>query len=110
MVSKHGHYKRYMILGALFLLAGIFLLSRMGEGADVTQVAWRMFVAGLGLGPAQSLFSTVAQNSAPEGQLGVVIKGRLLRVKFAKVNGEAQELPQPPSESHAPMEAEEVPF
>jgi hypothetical protein len=31
-----------------------------------------MFVVGLGLGPAQSLFSTVAQNSAPEGQLGVV--------------------------------------
>ena len=72
MVSKTGHYKRYMVGGALFLIAGIFLLSRMGDGADVTQVAWRMFVAGLGLGPAQSLFSTVAQNSAPQGQLGVV--------------------------------------
>ncbi|MDB5460187.1 MAG: Arabinose efflux permease family protein, partial [Caulobacteraceae bacterium] len=72
LVSKHGHYKRYMIGGALLLLAGIFLMSRMGEGADVVQVAWRMFVVGLGLGPAQSLFATVAQNSAPEGQLGVV--------------------------------------
>ena len=29
------------------------------------------------------------------GQLGVSIKGRLLRVKFAKVNGEAVDLPQP---------------
>ena len=72
MVSKTGHYKRYMIGGALFLLTGIFLLSQMGDGATVGQVAWRMFIVGLGLGPAQSLFSTVAQNSAPEGQLGVV--------------------------------------
>jgi EmrB/QacA subfamily drug resistance transporter len=72
MVSKTGHYKRYMVTGALFLLIGIFLMSHMGEAADVPQVAWRMFVVGLGLGPAQSLFSTVAQNSAPDGQLGVV--------------------------------------
>lgn len=72
LVSKTGRYKRYMIGGALCLIVGIFLMSRMGEGATVTQVAWRMFIVGLGLGPAQSLFSTVAQNSAPEGQLGVV--------------------------------------
>ncbi|MCL4745644.1 MAG: DUF3577 domain-containing protein [Burkholderiaceae bacterium] len=30
-----------------------------------------------------------------KGQPGVSIKGRLLRVKFAKVNGEAVDLPQP---------------
>jgi EmrB/QacA subfamily drug resistance transporter len=72
MVSKTGHYKRYMVAGACFLMLGIFLMSRMGEAANVPQVAWRMFIVGLGLGPAQSLFSTVAQNAAPEGQLGVV--------------------------------------
>ena len=30
-----------------------------------------------------------------KGQVGVSIKGRLLRIKFAKVNGEAVDLPQP---------------
>lgn len=30
-----------------------------------------------------------------KGQAGVSIKGRLLRVKFAKVNGESLDLPQP---------------
>lgn len=30
-----------------------------------------------------------------KGQQGVSIKGRLLKVKFAKVNGEAVDLPQP---------------
>jgi hypothetical protein len=72
MVSKTGHYKRYMIGGAVCLMAGIALMAAMGQGASVGQVAWRMFVIGLGLGPAQSLFSTVAQNSAPQGQIGVV--------------------------------------
>jgi MFS family permease len=72
MVSKTGHYKRYMVGGALCLLTGIALMVLMGHGATVGQVAWRMFVIGLGLGPAQSLFSTVAQNSAPQSQMGVV--------------------------------------
>jgi hypothetical protein len=72
MVSKTGHYKRYMIGGAVCLMAGIALMAAMGQGATVGQVAWRMFIIGLGLGPAQSLFSTVAQNSAPHGQIGVV--------------------------------------
>jgi EmrB/QacA subfamily drug resistance transporter len=72
LVSKTGHYKRYMVCGAVLLLVGILLMALMGDGASVGQVAWRMFVIGLGLGPAQSLFSTVAQNSAPAGQMGVV--------------------------------------
>jgi MFS family permease len=72
MVSKTGHYKRYMIGGASCLIVGIILMAILGEGATVGQVAWRMFIVGLGLGPAQSLFSTVAQNSAPQSQMGVV--------------------------------------
>lgn len=34
-----------------------------------------------------------------KGQPGVSIKGRLLRVKFAKVNGESLDLPQPAGSS-----------
>ncbi len=36
-----------------------------------------------------------------KGQPGVSIKGRLLRVKFAKVNGEAVDLPEPAPVSEA---------
>ena len=69
-----GHYKPLHGRRRVFLiLVGIALLATMGAARDpVGQVAWRMFVCGLGLGPAQSLFSMVAQNSAPPGQLGVV--------------------------------------
>ena len=41
-----------------------------------------------------------------KGQPGVSIKGRLLRIKFAKVNGEPIDVPQP---AHA-EERESVPF
>jgi len=40
-----------------------------------------------------------------KGQPGVAIKGRLLRIKFAKVNGESIDVPQPRS-----MEREDLPF
>ena len=40
------------------------------------------------------------------GQAGVAIKGRLLRIKFAKVNGESIDVPQPAR----PAERESVPF
>ena len=36
-----------------------------------------------------------------KGQTGVSIKGRLLRIKFAKVNGEAVDLPQPAHSSES---------
>mgnify|MGYP002784769748 CR=1 FL=1 len=36
-----------------------------------------------------------------QGQTGIVIKGRLLRIKFAKVNGVAIEVPQSQSDSEA---------
>jgi hypothetical protein len=41
-----------------------------------------------------------------KGQPGVSIKGRLLRIKFAKVNGKSIDVPQPATAD----EAESVPF
>jgi MFS family permease len=72
LVTRTGRYKPFMIGGALLILVGIVLLALMGPHASLGQVAWRMLIIGLGLGPSQSLFSTVAQNSAPPGQVGVV--------------------------------------
>ena len=37
-----------------------------------------------------------------KGETGVAIKGRLLRIKFAKVNGQAIEVPQPARPSDVP--------
>lgn len=72
LVTRTGRYKPFMIGGAALILIGVVLLVLMGPHASIGQVSWRLFIIGLGLGPSQSLFSMVAQNSAPPGQIGVV--------------------------------------
>lgn len=71
MVTRTGHYKWLMIAGGVILLAGVWSLT--GIGPDTTQgdLAWRLALTGLGLGPAQTLFSLVIQNAAPSSEVGV---------------------------------------
>jgi len=48
-----------------------------------------------------------------KGETGVAIKGRLLRIKFAKVNGQAIEVPQPVRPTDTPQGesgGDDVPF
>jgi len=72
MVTKYGKYKPLMIGGIVITIVGIFLLSQMHVHTTRMDLAWRMFVLGVGLGPGQSLFSLAVQNATPMSQLGVV--------------------------------------
>lgn len=72
LVSKTGKYKAFMIGGIVITFAGIWLLSRMHAETTRLDLAWRMLVLGVGLGPGQSLFSLAIQNAMPIQQLGVV--------------------------------------
>ena len=72
MVSKSGKYKALMIGGLAVTFVGIWLLSRMSAETTRLDLAWRMLVLGIGLGPGQSLFSLAIQNAMPINQLGVV--------------------------------------
>jgi EmrB/QacA subfamily drug resistance transporter len=71
IVARTGKYKLLMIGGAVMLFAGVVALT--GIDADTTQrdLAWRLTLTGLGLGPAQTLFSLVIQNAAPSTEVGV---------------------------------------
>ena len=72
MATKLGRYKPMMLFGAVAMLVGLFLMTRLGPDTPVWGVAWRVFVLGLGLGPAQGLFAVAVQNAAPHSRLGVV--------------------------------------
>ena len=72
IVSKTGRYKGMMIGGILVTFAGILLLSRMHAETSRLDLAWRMLVLGVGLGPGQSLFGLAIQNAMPLDKLGVV--------------------------------------
>ncbi len=70
-VTRTGKYKSMMLGGAIIQLIGIYLMSQLGSTATGTDVIWRLFILGIGLGPSQSLFNMVSQSSAPIHQIGV---------------------------------------
>ena len=71
LVTRTGLYKPFMIGGGVILLVGIFLLCFIGPDTSVWDLAWRLLIVGIGLGPGQSLFGLAVQNAVPFHQLGV---------------------------------------
>ncbi|MDY6944136.1 MAG: MDR family MFS transporter [Pseudomonadota bacterium] len=71
VVARTGKYKLLMVSGGVVLFVGVVSLT--GITADTTpgDLSWRLIITGLGLGPAQTLFSLVIQNAAPGNQIGV---------------------------------------
>jgi len=72
MVSKFGRYKPMMLFGSVMMLAGIALMTQLSPDTPPWGVALRVFVLGIGLGPAQGLFAMAAQNAVPANRIGVV--------------------------------------
>jgi EmrB/QacA subfamily drug resistance transporter len=71
LVSKTGRYKPLMIGGAVLLLIGIGLLTRVTAHTTLPDLCWRMAIVGLGLGPGQSLFNLATQNAVDVRDIGV---------------------------------------
>ena len=71
LVTRTGHYKPFMIGGGVVLIAGVIALTGIGPDTTSADLAWRLALTGVGLGPAQTLFSLVIQNSAPPTEIGV---------------------------------------
>ena len=72
LVTKYGRYKPYLIAGVATVFVGALLIGTMGPQTGRLDIAWRMAVLGLGLGPLQSLFGIAIQNAVPMNRIGVV--------------------------------------
>ena len=72
LVTKLGRYKPMMLFGGVALLVGVFLMTGLGPQTPLMGVVWRVFILGLGLGPAQGLFALAVQNAVPRNRIGVV--------------------------------------
>ena len=71
LVSRMGQYKPMMLAGGVVLVIGAGLLCLVGPDTSRLDLAWRLLVSGVGLGPPQSLFNLAIQNAAAPHQMGV---------------------------------------
>lgn len=70
LVTKFGHYKRWMLIGGAILAVGIFLLSRMTSDVQYWHVTVYMLICGLGIGPSMPLYTLAIQNAVPLNRIG----------------------------------------
>jgi MFS family permease len=71
LVTKTGRYKPFLLGGVAMMVLGALLLSAVTPETKTLDVAWRVLVLGIGLGPIQSLFSLAVQNAVKPTQIGV---------------------------------------
>ncbi|WP_257883330.1 MDR family MFS transporter [Hymenobacter sp. DG01] len=70
MVSRFGHYKRWMLGGLVVLLGGLSLLATMPVTVSYGQVLGYLLLSGLGLGPTMPLYTLAIQNAIEPQLLG----------------------------------------
>lgn len=76
VVQRNGRYKSFMIIGFVVMLAGFALLTQINIHSTLWDVGWRMFVVGLGMGPALPLLNLAMQNAVSFNQIGAATASR----------------------------------
>jgi len=79
-----------MIGGGAVLIAGVFSLCFIGPDTSTLNLAWRLLIVGIGLGPGQSLFS-----------LAVLLIGFALMLMIPGVPLKDSHAPPPPKAAEA---------
>ena len=70
-ISKHGHYKRYPIIGLILMVIGIFMLSTLTENTPFWQLAIYAVLMGMGLGFSMQTIVIALQNAVDFKDMGV---------------------------------------
>ncbi|PZU44794.1 MAG: MFS transporter [Microbacterium sp.] len=75
LVTKYGKWKPYLIVGAIMLIAGSYLLSTIHYDTDFFLVSIYMFLLGAGVGMTMQNLVLVVQNTTSPEQIGVASSG-----------------------------------
>lgn len=70
LVSRHGRYKWFPIVGLLIVAVGMVLLSTLKADSSLVTVGLFMFVFGFGIGCAMQILVLIVQNSFPLRMVG----------------------------------------
>jgi len=71
LISKHGHYKRYPIIGLTLMTIGISLLTLLDESTPFWEVSIYAILIGAGLGFSMQTIVIALQNSVDFRDMGV---------------------------------------
>jgi len=75
LITRFGKWKLYVILGAVLLTAGSYLLSTIEYDTDFTLVSLYMVLLGAGVGMTMQNLVLVVQNTIAPAQIGVASSG-----------------------------------
>ena len=86
IISRTGHYKKWMLLGAVLLTAGLGLMGMLDEKTSLVELAAFMLLVGMGMGMVMQNLVLVVQNSVPFSEMGA---GSALIAFFRSLGGAA---------------------
>jgi len=89
VVQRVGRYKTYIIAGFLMMLIGFGLLTQIGVHTTMWGVTWRMFIVGLGMGPALPLLNLAMQNAVSFHEIGAATASRQFFQQLGQAIGAA---------------------
>jgi EmrB/QacA subfamily drug resistance transporter len=71
LMNKTGRFKSILMIGVAIMLVGVVLMVLAPRGASLWDIAWRVLILGIGLGPSQSLYGVAVQNAVTPQEIGV---------------------------------------
>lgn len=75
LITRHGHWKPWLIVGGVLLIAGSFLLSTIHYDTNFALVSLYMFLLGAGVGMTMQNLVLIVQNTASPSEMGVASSG-----------------------------------
>jgi len=75
LITRYGHWKPYVVLGSVMMIAGTYLLSTIAYDTPFVFVSVDMFLLGAGVGMTMQNLVLVVQNTADPRQIGVASSG-----------------------------------
>jgi MFS family permease len=75
LITRHGHWKPYLIVGSVLLIAGSFLLSTIHYDTNFVLVSLYMFLLGAGVGMTMQNLVLIVQNTSKPTEMGVASSG-----------------------------------
>ena len=75
IITRTGKWKRYMVSGAVALLAGLFMMGQLRYDTSYWYVGVSMFIMGAGVGMTMQNLVLIVQNTVSPTQMGAADSG-----------------------------------